>query len=545
MASGFNLNQKNNHFEAIYEHPWGGVASDAYKTDIAPNEMEICDNLIIKNGTLNTAVFDDLGYDLSTVLDNITLIFYIASLNQIYLLDASGNIYTLNYVAKTVTLAVTNALCTDAISCSIINNQVYVFSRTQGASFLFNPVAVTFTLNSNFVGGFYSMVLDQYLITANTNQPTDTPAIKPNRINWSSPDGFSIWNPSVDRSSGFNTLADVSDQITGLFASGNVGYILRGQGLTQMTPTGVGIQPFDFTPIWTSLIGLGCLFPTTLAVYGNIVIWGNDSGFYFFQSGGAPVDICQQAKDAIFSDIIPIPTGVLVNFQNLSACIYNSSTVGTGTPVITPDLRYTLSITQLSSDRKTITVIFWTYSFKTKSWTRQKVQFTNGGNTFADLSGVLTTVYYPQPTAVGMSSNNNQIPMFALCALSNGVRYNKILSLYTATLKYEAGAPNPIGINVAFRAEQIKAGRKPNIRGVLVIAKGKAAGPQTLKIDIKNEINTVHFTDITVTDNIVRTYISNGMFTSENPQLVISSTNFDGSIIKAIAYGTYAEGELP
>lgn len=537
MASGLKTTS-GNHFEATYEHPWGGVASDAYKTDIAPNQLEVCDGIIIKNGILNAAAFDDLGYNTSAIVGNITFAFTIPPGDEPYLLDDLGNIYIMLFGTKIVSLLASNAACIDAFAYKVIQGIVYIFSKTAGSSFVYDPIANTFTLNSNFVGGDYATVVDQYLITANTNQPTDLPTNKPNRVNWSSPDGFAIWDPAVDRSSGFNVLADVSDEITGLFAMANVAFVLRGQGLTQMTPTGIGIQPFDFTPLWSSDIGLGCLFPFTFAQYGNIAIWGNDSGFYLFTGGGVPQDICKQAKSAIFRDFKDISTGELIMNEQVQACIYNSSATDSGTNQVTPDLRYTIAISK-SPDIHTISLVFWTYSFNTGTWTRQTKTITSANNLGIGI-GAINTVYYPKSADGG----TRQIPLYTL-SYRDGVQKTAIFSLFEASLNYPAGSPNAISINLNFKAEEIRIKRNPNFRGVVVIAKGKAGTPQTLNVTVQNETNSVTFTPITVTDDKVRAYISNGIFTNERPQLNISSASFDGCIVKVMAYGTYADGELP
>lgn len=528
-----------NHFEATYEHPWGGVASDAYKTDIAPNQMEVCDGIIIKNGVLNAASFDSLGYDTSAIVGEITFAFNApAGGNEPYLLDSLGNIYIMLFNAKVVSLLVTNAACISAFAYKLINGKVYIFSKQAGASFLFDPDANTFTLNSAYVGGDYATVVDQYLVTANTDQSSDTPPEKKNRVNWSSPDGFAIWDPAVDRSAGFNVLADVSDEITGLFTMGNVAFILRGQGLTQMTPTGIGIQPFDFTPLWTSDIGLGCLYPFTFAQYGPYCIWGNDSGFYLF-TGGAPTEICKQAKAAIFRDMIDISSGELIINENVQAAIYNSAATDSGSAVVTPDLRYTMCISQAATDSQLITLVFWTYTFNTGVWTRTTKTISSANNLVVAI-GSINTVYYPKSSDGG----SRQIPLYILSYRDNGVLTTKIYSLFEASIRYPANSPAAIPISINFKAEEVKLARQPNVRGVIVKAKGKAGGPQTLHITVQNETASVAFTDIIVLDEKVRTYKSNGMFTNESPQLVITSSSFDGVILKAMAYGTFADGEL-
>jgi len=242
----------------------------------------------------------------------------------------------------------------------------------------------------------------------------------------------------------------------------------------------------------------------------------------------------------IFRDMRDISTGELIMNENIQGAIYNSSATNSGLLAVTPDLRYTISISQTSVDQKTITLIFWTYIFNTGVWTRQ-VRTITSANVLAIAIGAINTVYYPKSSDGGV----RQIPLYTLSYRDNGVLQTKIYSLYESSLLYPASAPNPIAISIAFRAEQLKIKRNPNIRGVAVMAKGKSGGTQTLNVVVSNETQSVTFSPITVLDEKVRVYISNGMFTNECPQLTISSNSFDGVIIKAMPYGTFADGELP
>lgn len=543
MASGLQFNDKSTHFEATYEHPWGGVASDAYQTDIKPNELVQCDNVLIKNGTLNAACLDSVTQNvihINNITSVIDLTFGIFS--KIYWLDDAGKIYGIN--GNTIQLLATNVNCSGASCVQIINGLAYIFCAGSGKMCIFDPTGPTLTLAESFVAGNYCCVIDSYLLTADTNQPTDIPAIKPNRVNWSAPGAYSTWDPSVDRTSGFNTLTDVSDYISGMFAMGNVGYILRGQGLTQMTPTGIGIKPFDFTTLWASQKGLGCTLPQTFAQYGNVAIWGNDTDFYVFSSGTMPSKITGAARKAIYRDIL---IGVTLS-TTVYGCI--SSNVATNNfannSIPDPDLRYYLTIIRNDAVNKIISIIIWVYNLNLQTWSR--ITFTTGypvGATNFQIA-TLTTQYISDLLNTNINvAGNRQVPILTLSFLTAGNAINQVYSIYESDISYVTQAPIVIPApTIIFKSEMMKIGRKPNVRGVAILAVGSTT-PRTINVSVQNETVSTTFDPIIVQGTTPKVYISNGMFTDERPQLKLSSNAFDGTIVKAIMYGTYAEGELP
>jgi len=93
-------------------------------------------------------------------------------------------------------------------------------------------------------------------------------------------------------------------------------------------------------------------------------------------------------------------------------------------------------------------------------------------------------------------------------------------------------------LNLTFRKEEIKLGREPTIRRVLV----KAYGNGTLTLSVSGTAFGTIVLDGTTTP---KTYYSNqGIYTGEDPQLSITSTAFKGVIIKAMMSGTYADGDI-
>jgi hypothetical protein len=135
-----------------------------------------------------------------------------------------------------------------------------------------------------------------------------------------------------------------------------------------------------------------------------------------------------------------------------------------------------------------------------------------------------------------------------LFLLDNVSGQPNLLSRYQAALKYSANAiSNPPLVNLVFKQEEIRLTRQPQVRGVAI----KAVGVGTLNVAISGQVNsnnvstaiTTSFTSVTLNTIVPVTVTSSGIFTGEDPQLSITGSPFDGVVIKASMFGTYADGE--
>lgn len=167
---------------------------------------------------------------------------------------------------------------------------------------------------ANTIGGNFLAELDNHLILAYVNTATSRFT---NRVEWSN-NGFNptlsgifganlgtlgaTFDSTINVNAGFADLMDVPDVITGLMTIGRVGYIFRQNGITEMTPTGKGIAPFDFNHLWSSQNGIGNVYPFTLAQYGNTGIFISFEQIYQITPGGMQ-GIGSGARDAILFDL--------------------------------------------------------------------------------------------------------------------------------------------------------------------------------------------------------------------------------------------------
>lgn len=121
----------------------------------------------------------------------------------------------------------------------------------------------------------------------------------PNRVIWSAVGNLTNW---TDFSSGEADLVESSDEITGLATLGQRTFVWRTNGITIMTPTGIGEAPFRFDNLSLADTGIGTQYPYAIAVYNDRAVFVADSDIYI----ASPSDlqsIGAKAKKAIFADL--------------------------------------------------------------------------------------------------------------------------------------------------------------------------------------------------------------------------------------------------
>lgn len=210
----------------------------------------------------------------------------------------------------------------------------------------FSAVAMVDATNGITAGAFFLIELNAQLIMLNTVESSG--GNFPQRVRWT-PSGLpTIWDPNVNIGAGFNDELDVSDSILGAFTVGTTAFILRTNGITELTSTGTGINPFNFNHLWASDRGIGNIYPFGYASYGPLGIFISSDDIYNVSLGGFK-RIGGVARDAIYNDLfaaIGPPVGSIIPYYQLNY-VYN---------------HYRLSIPQ-SNGTKT-----WVYAIEDDSW---------------------------------------------------------------------------------------------------------------------------------------------------------------------------------
>jgi hypothetical protein len=186
-------------------------------------------------------------------------------------------LYTWNGSAWTVIVGALTGGPAQLFSFSVLN---YKLCFSQGADPVqlydgitptFNPAAVA------AVPGKFLCQVSYHLLTAYT---VELSVVRPQRIRWTG-----VFDPTdwTSFNSGFIDLTNDLGPITGLANVYQTGFAFQQKGITQIVPTGVGTQPFNFVQLSSKAKGNIC--PFSLAYYGDqIACYVGQDNIYLFDS---------------------------------------------------------------------------------------------------------------------------------------------------------------------------------------------------------------------------------------------------------------------
>jgi hypothetical protein len=223
---------------------------------------------------------------------------------------------------------------------------IWTMGGKPAASNGFSAVGMVDATNGVTAGAYFLIELNAQLLMLNTVESSG--GNFPQRIRWT-PSGLpTIWDPNVNIGAGFNDELDVADSIFGALTVGTTAFILRQNGITEVTSTGVGINPFNFNHLWASDRGIGNILPFGYSAYGPLGIFISSDDIYNVSLGGFK-RIGGAARDAIYNDInlaIGNPIGTIIPYYQLNY-IYN---------------HYRLAIPQNNGTK------IWNYAIEDDSW---------------------------------------------------------------------------------------------------------------------------------------------------------------------------------
>lgn len=200
---------------------------------------------------------------------------------------------------------------TQTVTSTFTFGDTSIASSVAGISKTDAPTVVSGTTGPLALGGLFFGELDNHLILLNvtvldqlgvnaTNQGTIINF--PQRVWWSANGLPNQWDAVANVNAGSSDFLDCPDSITGYITIGTAGYIFRTNGITQMTPTGSGVVPFQFDHLWASDHGVGNIYPWSVASYGAFACFISTEQVY--QMGiNSFSDIGGTARDAIFADL--------------------------------------------------------------------------------------------------------------------------------------------------------------------------------------------------------------------------------------------------
>jgi hypothetical protein len=195
----------------------------------------------------------------------------------------------------------------------------------------------------------YQMCIANRLVLAHTTEPEPGQTGSTEftfRVRWCVSGDPNDW---TGFGSGFSDLLEVPDRITGLAALGRNGYIFRRNGISIMSPTGDGVNPFAIEQYSNAPNGVGSIFPYALAVFGNVSAFVAFNEIYSF-NGVEITPIGGAAKKKIFADFADATGDEVLGFM--------CPNIGLGYDF----LAYYLVIPGPN--------VVWVYHFDEQAWTR-------------------------------------------------------------------------------------------------------------------------------------------------------------------------------
>ncbi len=198
---------------------------------------------------------------------------------------------------------------------AVVNN---ILCFCQGVDNLkgWDGIAGTFTnLSASAFPAKYLMELETHLVTAYTIE-TGTPHTQ--RVRWSGSGDPTDW---TSPSSGTEDILGDLGPITGCVKLFQSGYIFSQWGITQMVPTGIGTNPFNFVPLTTR--ARGNTVPYSLAPAGEefACYVGKDNIYKFNGTNSEPIgDHPVQgnkrvgARSRIFADLASVNQATVVGY---------------------------------------------------------------------------------------------------------------------------------------------------------------------------------------------------------------------------------------
>lgn len=353
---------------AQYNGPFKGLNTDNPDIIVDRAEAAQCDNFMLRQNFISTR----LNFGNSTVTPKPTSLvitgigqanYFIGDTIASQLISAdTGHAYWYQGTAWT-TMNATPFSSAALYAWDWLNAlQSFIFVNESQGVYQWVPSTSTFSeLTGSLYGARYIMELAQTLLIAFT---TESAVFYPQRIRWCNAGNITQWNPSTYVGAGFSDLLDCSDAITGMFAIGSQGYVLRVNGITQVTPTGNGIQPWYFNHLWASQNGIGQTFPQTKAQYGSYVFIVAYDNVYLFTPSSVNA-IANNVIDGITTDIYNA-TSYQLSAQTIYACV---------TPIIQAGYSYfvyKLFICQRISAGN-YSVVVWAYDIRANNWVRETI----------------------------------------------------------------------------------------------------------------------------------------------------------------------------
>lgn len=215
----------------------------------------------------------------------------------------------------------------DKFSCTVVASTMCFCNGVDKVK-IWDGVAPSFVdASPDAVPARYMCELVGHLVVGNTIE-TGVDAVQ--RIRWTGTGDPTDW---TSLNAGQTDLHNDLGPILGLIKLFQYGFVFQRRGITQMIPTGVGTQPFDFIPL--SARSKGILCPRTLSANGETTAFyvGNDNVYAFDGTsstaiGDMPMEGRRRvgARTRIYIDLVGVNLNDVVGFvtTNVNGSPFNA-----------------------------------------------------------------------------------------------------------------------------------------------------------------------------------------------------------------------------
>ncbi len=402
-----------------YTGPWKGLNTDNPENSIGPNEAVECDNFILRGGEIRTAprlvnfsrglgqhqeicrgisgfldqnnayhtvaISDIATYQLSNtgiwqILNKLPITgggfsSFAQLLTKLFFTNYSPNLYSWTGMSNTVAIEYPgigaryvfelDARLVLLSTVEVVNSSYFgVWSSTTA----YTTGQIVFYNNIYFVAvsGSTGIVPGTNIVYWITTKLTGPVEYFEQRIRATPSGATNIFLPAgadgLATGAWFDDMLDCPDILTGVITVGPSAYLLRTNGISQLTPNGSnvnGAAPFNINHMWASERGMGSLYPSACAQYGALGIFVSTEDIYSLTPSG-------------FQSIAPSVRYALLH--DLANATYTP--VGTIVPVLSNGYVYPLYMLTIPQGEDTFV---WCYSINEQQWFRrilEKLQVT-------------------------------------------------------------------------------------------------------------------------------------------------------------------------
>jgi hypothetical protein len=351
-----------------YQGPWKGLNLDNPENSIGIDEAVRCDNFLLRGGEIRTAprlntfatnfiYKGEICRGIACFLDQNNLY------HTTFVTDQS--IYQLIPGIGAQKLGIVGRLpFAGAGTCSFAQliNQLFFVNYTSNL-YMWDGKTNSVTVAYAGIGAKFVAELASCIILLNTVELVTDPVtlkvttqyfqqrVRSSASGQTNPVTFEPVVGGLVSGAAYFDMLDCPDAITGFLAIGASGYILRSNGISQMTPQGSGLSPFIVNHMWASERGMGNIYATASAQYGAVGIIVSAEDVYTITPSGFQ-SITGPVRYALLRDLANAtyaPLGTIIP-QFSSGYVY---------------LQYMLSI---SSGKDTI---IWCFSVNENQWFRR------------------------------------------------------------------------------------------------------------------------------------------------------------------------------